>query len=165
MGIARRVHAESKTQLKIIIFEIEKKETFRYREEKMTAIDINENKPVSLNQKRQRKDWLIRHIPVKVKGRSPRPYRVPKLISSIVMGVCLYLAVHLNAGPRYQNDILLRRGERDLSGDIDYFAYYSTYQVQFNNSLVDYGYPPTRNVVGPMVGNVVNMEHTRTSNP
>merc|ERR1712178_433484 len=97
----------------------------------------------------QRKDWLIRHIPVKVKGRSPRPYR----------------AVHLNAGPRYQNDILLRRGERDLSGDIDYFAYYSTYQVQFNNSLVDYGYPPTRNVVGPMVGNVVNMEHTRTSNP
>ena len=27
------------------------------------------------------------------------------------------------------------------------------------------GYPPTRNVVGPMVGNVVNMEHTRTSNP
>lgn len=42
---ARRVHAESKTQLKIIIFEIEKKETFRYREEKMTAIDINENKP------------------------------------------------------------------------------------------------------------------------
>merc|ERR1711990_488797 len=89
-------------QLKIIIFEIEKKETFRYREEKMTAIDINENKPVSLNQKRQRKDWLIRHIPVKVKGRSPRPYRVPKLISSIVMGVCLYLAVHLNAGPRYQ---------------------------------------------------------------
>merc|ERR1712157_314174 len=55
-------------------------------------------------------------------------------------GVCLYLAVHLNAGPRYQNDILLRRGERDLSGDIDYFAYYSTYQVQFNNSLVDYGY-------------------------
>jgi hypothetical protein len=127
-------------------------------------IIFNQSK-VSLNQKRQRKDWLIRHIPVKVKGRSPRPYRVPKLISSIVMGVCLYLAVHLNAGPRYQNDILLRRGERDLSGDIDYFAYYSTYQVQFNNSLVDYGYPPTRNVVGPMVGNVVNMEHTRTSNP
>jgi len=62
---------------------------------------FNQSK-VSLNQKRQRKDWLIRHIPVKVKGRSPRPYRVPKLISSIVMGVCLYLAVHLNAGPRYQ---------------------------------------------------------------
>ena len=64
-------------------------------------IIVNQSK-VSLNQKRQRKDWLIRHIPVKVKGRSPRPYRVPKLISSIVMGVCLYLAVHLNAGPRYQ---------------------------------------------------------------
>ena len=71
-------------------------------------IIFNQSK-VSLNQKRQRKDWLIRHIPVKVKGRSPRPYRVPKLISSIVMGVCLYLAVHLNAGPRYQVCIFLSR--------------------------------------------------------
>lgn len=81
---------------------------------------------------RQKKDWFIRHIPVKVKGRSPRPYRVPKLLSSIVLGVCLYLAVHLNNRPSYSNEILLRRGERDLSSDPDYVAFYNQYQVQYD---------------------------------
>jgi hypothetical protein len=81
---------------------------------------------------RKNKDWFIRHIPVKVKGRSPRPYRVPKLLSSIVLGVCLYLAVHLNSRPTYANEILLRRGERDLSSDPDYFAFYNSYPVQYD---------------------------------
>lgn len=50
----------------------------------------------SLSKRPRNRDWLVRHIPVMVKGRSPRQYRVPKLISSVVMAVCLYLAVHLN---------------------------------------------------------------------
>ena len=43
------------------------------------------------------REWSVRHIPVRVKGRSPRPYRIPKLWVSIMLGVCLYLAVHLNS--------------------------------------------------------------------
>merc|ERR1719220_523980 len=66
------------------------------------------------------REWSVRHIPVRVKGRSPRPYRIPKLWVSIMLGVCLYLAVHLNShSPQQQNRLYLRRTERDLAS-IDY---------------------------------------------
>lgn len=68
----------------------------------MVVVDMsNRMTAPNTSSARQNKDWFIRHIPVKVKGRSPRPYRVPKLLSSIVLGVCLYLAVHLNSRPSY----------------------------------------------------------------
>jgi len=85
----------------------------------------------------QRRDWLVRHIPVMVKGRSPRQYRVPKLISSVVMAVCLYLAVHLNRPGR--TNVLLRRGERDLSSYDPVYAqyYYQPYPIQYNYNMTD----------------------------
>jgi hypothetical protein len=111
----------------------------------MTVIDLTQATPEVTTMpltKRPRRDWFVRHIPVMVKGRSPRQYRVPKLISSVVMGVCLYLAVHLNQSPNYSNDVLLHRGERDLSSlDSSYSQYYyQPYPIQYygmNESMVE----------------------------
>lgn len=50
----------------------------------------------------EKREWVVRHIPVRVKGRSPRPYRIPRLWISIIIGVCLYLAVHLNGNQNLQ---------------------------------------------------------------
>jgi len=106
---------------------------------------IKETSAISTTQlsKRPRnRDWLVRHIPVMVKGRSPRQYRVPKLISSVVMAVCLYLAVHLN---RPRNNIL-RRGERDISYDAAYAQYYyQPYPIQYNLSNYQVQYQTQQN--------------------
>jgi uncharacterized Fe-S cluster-containing MiaB family protein len=68
------------------------------------------------------REWVVRHIPVRVKGRSKRPYRIPKLWISVMLGAVLYLAVHLSQDRYYNqnNGALLRRGERDLGPYYDY---------------------------------------------
>jgi hypothetical protein len=108
-------------------------------EKKMSDLTMNTpatTNTISLSKRPRNRDWLVRHIPVMVKGRSPRQYRVPKLISSVVMAVCLYLAVHLNR-PRSN---ILRRGERDISYDAAYAQYYyQPYPIQYN--LTNYQVP------------------------
>jgi len=108
-------------------------------EKKMSDLTMNTpatTNTTSLSKRPRNRDWLVRHIPVMVKGRSPRQYRVPKLISSVVMAVCLYLAVHLNR-PRSN---ILRRGERDISYDAAYAQYYyQPYPIQYN--LTNYQVP------------------------
>ncbi|CBY40183.1 unnamed protein product [Oikopleura dioica] len=79
------------------------------------------------------REWSVRHIPVRVKGRSPRPFRIPKLWVSIMLGVCLYLAVHLNShSPQQQNHLFLRRTERDLPS-IDYMQSERVYPFYFQS--------------------------------
>merc|ERR1711893_521075 len=101
----------------------------------------------------EKREWTIRHIPVRVKGRSPRPYRIPRLWVSIMMGVCLYLAVHLNGNKSLQSDrVYLRRAERDLSSSFDY---YNPYNNAEQNSTF-FRVSGMRPIAG--AGNVVQME-------
>lgn len=111
----------------------------------------------------EKREWIVRHIPVRVKGRSPRPYRIPRLWISIMIGVCLYLAVHLNGNRSFQTKrVYLRRAERDLSGNVDYYIpqdqYNSVYQIKDWNS--NSTYQMMNNGMRPLrMPNVIQMDH------
>merc|ERR1712130_908856 len=116
----------------------------------------------------ERREWTIRHIPVRVKGRSPRPYRIPRLWISIMIGVCLYLAVHLNGNRSFQNKrVYLRRAERDLSGNLDYYIppeqIYPVYPKEWNFNAT---YGVMNNGMRPIrMANVIQMDHQRPEHP
>lgn len=97
----------------------------------------------------EKREWIVRHIPVRVKGRSPRPYRIPRLWISIMIGVCLYLAIHLNGNRSFQTKrVYLRRAERDL-GTVDYYipqdpnyALYEAWNTNSTYQVTNYGMRP-----------------------
>jgi len=125
---------------------------------------MDHGEPLELMRNYEKREWVVRHIPVRVKGRSPRPYRIPRLWISIMLGVCLYLAVHLNSSKSLQTKrVYLRRTERDLSGNMDYFipqdfsqTYYRlpSYDVNGNSTfqVVNNGMRPR------VITNVVEMD-------